>query len=146
MKRAGMVNIGQLAREQYGINQVYLTGFGSFQGTVIAGQEWGAPMKVMTVPHAREGSIEHQLHQESRENRYILFDTEDIRSQYSESIRHRAIGVVYNPDQERYGNYVPSVMASRYDAFIYLDKTSALHPLHLKAHAEKVPDTFPFNF
>jgi erythromycin esterase-like protein len=146
MKRAGMVNIGQLAREQYGINQVYLTGFGSFQGTVIAGQEWGAPMKVMTVPHAREGSIEHQLHQESRENRYILFNTEDIRNQYSESIRHRAIGVVYNPDQERYGNYVPSVMASRYDAFIYLDKTSALHPLHLKAHAEKVPDTFPFNF
>ena len=146
MKRAGMVNIGQLAREQYGINQVYLTGFGSYQGTVIAGQEWGAPMKVMMVPQAREGSIEHQLHQESRENRYILFNTEDIRNRYSESIRHRAIGVVYNPDQERYGNYVPSVMASRYDAFVYLDKTTALHPLHLKPHAEKVPDTFPFNF
>src|SRR6476469_2203376 len=27
MKLAGMVNLGQLAREQYGINQVYLAGF-----------------------------------------------------------------------------------------------------------------------
>lgn len=30
MKRAGMINIGQLAREQYGINKVYLVGFGSY--------------------------------------------------------------------------------------------------------------------
>jgi predicted phosphoribosyltransferase len=29
-------------------------------------------------------------------------------------------------------NYVPSKMPYRYNAFIYLDKTSALHPLHSK--------------
>ncbi|HEY0042019.1 MAG TPA: erythromycin esterase family protein [Flavisolibacter sp.] len=146
MKRAGMVNIGQLAREEYGINNVYLVGFGSYQGTVIAGNEWGAPMKVMEVPKAREGSIEHALHRESVDNRYMLFNTEDIRETYEQSIRHRAIGVVYNPENERYGNYVPSVMANRYDAFVYLDKTTALHPLHLKPHHEKMPDTYPFNY
>lgn len=146
MKRAGMINIGQLAREQYGINQVYLTGFGSYQGTVIAGDEWGAPMKVMEVPEARKGSVEYLLHRESKEDRYLLFHSEDIREQYNESIKHRAIGVVYNPYREKYGNYVPSVMANRYDAFIYLDRTSALHPLHLKPHAAKIPDTFPFAF
>ncbi|HEV7331372.1 MAG TPA: erythromycin esterase family protein [Flavisolibacter sp.] len=146
MKRAGMVNIGQLAREQYGINQVYLVGFGSYQGTVIAGEEWGAPMQVMDVPPAREGSVEHVLHRESEQNRYLLFNTEDIRQQYDEPIRHRAIGVVYNPHRERYGNYVPSVMANRYDAFVYLDQTTALHPLHLKPHSEKTPDTYPFSF
>ncbi|MBB1286232.1 erythromycin esterase family protein [Flavisolibacter sp. BT320] len=146
MKRAGMVNIGQLAREQYGINQVYLVGFGSYQGTVIAGEEWGAPMKVMDVPEAREGSVEYLLHQESKQNRYLLFNTEDIRQQYDEAIRHRAIGVVYNPYREKFGNYVPSVMANRYDAFVYLDQTTALHPLHLKPHSEKTPDTYPFNF
>jgi erythromycin esterase-like protein len=146
MKRAGMVNIGQLAREQYGINQVYLVGFGSYQGTVIAGEEWGAPMKVMDVPEAREGSVEYLLHQESTQNRYLLFNTEDIRQQYDKAIRHRAIGVVYNPYREKFGNYVPSVMANRYDAFIYLDQTTALHPLHLKPHSEKTPDTYPFNF
>lgn len=146
MKRAGMVNIGQLAREEYGINQVYLVGFGSYQGAVIAGDEWGAPMKVKEVPKAREGSVEHALHRESPEDRYLLFNSEDIREAYDEAVRHRAIGVVYNPENERYGNYVPSVMANRYDAFIYLNETSALHPLHLKPHAEKMPDTFPFNY
>jgi erythromycin esterase len=146
MKRAGMVNIGQLAREQYGVSQVYLVGFGSYQGTVIAGEAWGAPMRVMNVPEAREGSVEHVLHRESTKNRYLLFNTEDIRALYEDSIRHRAIGVVYNPDRERYGNYVPSVMANRYDAFIYLDQTSALHPLHLKPHSEKIPETYPFTF
>lgn len=146
MKRAGMVNIGQLAREEYGINDVYLVGFGTYKGTVIAGDEWGAPMKVMDVPEAREGSIEHNLHKESDENRYLLFNTEDIRQKYSQSIKHRAIGVVYNPERERYGNYVPSVMANRYDAFIYLDETTALYPLHLKSHPGKMPDTYPFNY
>jgi erythromycin esterase-like protein len=146
MKRAGMVNIGQLAREEYGINNVYLVGFGTYQGTVIAGDEWGAPMKVMEVPEAREGSIEHSLHRESPENRYLLFNTEEIQEKYDQSIKHRAIGVVYNPERERYGNYVPSVMANRYDAFIYLDETTALHPFHLKPHHEKMPDTYPFNY
>lgn len=146
MKRAGMINIGQLAREQYGINQVYLAGFGSYQGSVIAGDEWGAPMKEMEVPEAREGSIEHRLHNESSQNRYLLFNTEDVRRQYDEAIRHRAIGVVYNPYREKYGNYVSSVMANRYDAFIFLDETRALHPLHLKPHADKIPETYPFNF
>jgi erythromycin esterase len=146
MKRAGMVNIGQLAREEYGINDVYLVGFGTYRGSVIAGDEWGAPMKVMEVPKAREGSIEHTLHTASTDNRYLLFNTEEIQEKYDQSIKHRAIGVVYNPEQERYGNYVPSVMSQRYDAFIYLDETTALHPLHLKPHSEKIPDTYPFNY
>jgi erythromycin esterase len=146
MKRAGMINIGQLAREQYGINKVYLTGFGSYQGSVIAGEEWGAPMQEMQVPKAKEGSIEHTLHREGTHNRYLLFSDPLLQEQYSEAIHHRAIGVVYNPDHERLGNYVPSVMPQRYDAFIYLDQTSALHPLHLQPHNEKMPETYPFGF
>ncbi len=146
MKRAGMVNIGQLAREQYGVNKVYLVGFGSYQGSVIAGEEWGALMEEMEVPEAREGSIEYQLHQQSAQDRYLLFNTEEIEKTYETAIRHRAIGVVYNPERERQGNYVPSVMSQRYDAFIFLDKTQALHPLHLKPHDEKMPETYPFGF
>lgn len=144
MKRAGMVNIGQLAREEYGINEVYLVGFGSYSGTVIAGNEWGAPMQEMEVPPAREGSIEYNLHREMGEDLYLLFNKEEIQKKYSDSIKHRAIGVVYNPAYERHGNYVPSVMSKRYDAFIFLDQTKALHPLHMKPHQEKMPDTYPF--
>lgn len=146
MKRAGMVNIGQLAREQYGGDQVYLVGFGSYRGRVIAGGEWGAPMEEMEVPEAREGSIEYQLHRESNSDRYLLFRSEDTQRRYDTAIRHRAIGVVYDPGNERRGNYVASVMPQRYDAFVFLDETSALHPLHLKPHDEKIPETYPFGF
>jgi erythromycin esterase len=146
MKRAGMVNIGQLAREQYGINKVYLVGFGTYVGSVIAGEAWGAPMEEIEVPEAREGSIEHQLHLESVDNRYLLFNTEDLQRKYETSIRHRAIGVVYDPERERYGNYVPTKLSQRYDAFVFIDETKALHPLHMKPHDEKIPETYPFGF
>jgi erythromycin esterase len=146
MKRAGMINIGQLAREQYGINQVYLVGFGSYQGTVIAGEEWGAAMEIMEVPAARKGTIEEVLHQQSPENRYIIFSEHASEKIFNTAMNHRAIGVVYRPERERFGNYVGSVMSQRYDAFIYLDQTTALHPLHLHPHQEKMPETYPFGF
>jgi erythromycin esterase-like protein len=46
-----------------------------------------------------------------------------------QELLHRAIGVVYRPEEERWGNYVPTVLARRYDAFCHLDRTGALHPL-----------------
>jgi erythromycin esterase len=141
-----MINIGQLSREQYGINEVYLAGFGSYSGSVIAGEEWGAPMQELEMPMAREGSIEQLLHRESSQDRYLLFNTEDLRRMYETEIRHRAIGVVYFPQFERQGNYVPSILSQRYDAFIFLDETTALHPIHLKPHDEKMPETYPFGF
>jgi erythromycin esterase len=144
MARAGMVNIGQLAREQYGVNKVYLVGFATYEGSVIAGDTWGAPMEVLEVPEARAGSIELQLHLESAANRYLLFNSEDIQKRYEASIRHRAIGVVYDPVRERFGNYVPTKLSLRYDAFVFLDRTKALHPLHMKPHDEKIPETYPF--
>jgi erythromycin esterase len=56
----------------------------------------------------------------------------------------RAIGVVYNPKYERFGNYVPTLLTRRYDAFLYIDKTHALHPLHMpEVKDEELPETFP---
>ncbi|MFH8487761.1 erythromycin esterase family protein [Streptomyces longisporoflavus] len=40
------------------------------------------------------------------------------------------MGVVYRPSRERWGNYVATRLARRYDAFLYLDRTTALTPLH----------------
>ena len=145
MSRAGMVNIGELAREEYGENNVYLAGFATYRGTVIAGAEWGAPMKVMEVPEAQRGSVEYHLHHQSDQDRYLLFNS-DIPEEYFEKIAHRAIGVVYDPAMEKYGNYVPSLLPQRYDAFIFIDQTRALHPLALHVDRRKVPETFPSDF
>jgi erythromycin esterase-like protein len=144
MKRSGTINIGQLAREAWGNKKVYLTGFGSYKGSVIAGDSWGAPMKRMQVPEARRESVEARLHAESTQNRYLLFRDAATRQLFQKPMPHRAIGVVYHPEHERMGNYVPSVMPERYDAFIYLDQTKALHPLHLHPESHKIPETYPF--
>jgi erythromycin esterase-like protein len=57
---------------------------------------------------------------------------------------HRAIGVVYHPEFEHYGNYVPTVLPRRYDAFMYLEESRALHPLHMPVrHTGEVAETYP---
>jgi erythromycin esterase len=146
MAGAGMVNIGQLARERRAADGVVLVGCGSYRGTVIAGQEWGAPMEHMTVPEAREGSWEELLHQAIGDDALLIFSNEGGEDELFRRTRgHRAIGVVYQPQYEQMGNYVPTSLSQRYDAFLYLDETVALHPLHITPEASlEPPETYPF--
>jgi erythromycin esterase-like protein len=144
MKRAGLVNVGQLVREYYGEEDVVLVGFGSYQGSVVAGYGWGQPMRELPVPQARSGSVEDLLHRESEQDRLLIFGPDKGEGRFADRLPHRAIGVVYNPNHEKHGNYVPTVLNSRYDAFIYLDETNALNPLHVHPDLFKMPDTYPF--
>ena len=146
MAKSGDINVGQLVREQKGDTETVLVGFGSYSGRVIAAESWGAPIQSMLVPDSRPGSIEEVLHNESAEDKLLIFDRYNQKERFGKTMPHRAIGVVYNPAHEKYGNYVPSVLNSRYDAFMYIDKTKALHPLHIKPDGHKVPETFPFAF
>lgn len=144
MASHGMHNVGQLVREQHQDEGVALVGFGSYQGSVIAGEFWGAEMERMELPKAIEGSLEKLLHQMGGKNKLLLFDEESpLRETFKEKIGHRAVGVVYDPHRER-GNYVPSILSDRYDAFLFLDKTKALHPLHIKPDGSMTPETYPF--
>jgi erythromycin esterase-like protein len=150
MADAGMVNVGQLVRQTHGGDGVVLVGFGSHHGTVIAGDEWGAPMRPMRVPNARQGSWEDVMHAAVADtmpngNALLVFaDADDGGiAELDEPIVHRAIGVVYDPGGERWGNYVPTLIARRYDAFLYMDETHALSPLHMPVKVGEVPETFP---
>jgi erythromycin esterase len=139
----GMVNVGQLARERYAADGVVLVGFGSYHGRVIAGREWEAAPEVMTVPPAREGSWEALLHDAFDGDRLLLFSGDEPAG-WRAWRGHRAIGVVYRSEYEQFGNYVPSVLPRRYDAFIYLDRTEALQPLPVPIRAEEeYPETYP---
>jgi len=76
----------------------------------------------------------------------LLKKTSDnpIYDEKYENRGQRAIGVVYNPQYERYGNYVPTILSLRYDALLFIDNTNALYPLHIKQVEDKdLPDTFP---
>jgi erythromycin esterase-like protein len=130
MLEAGMTNVGQIVREQNSREDVYIVGFGTHRGTVIAADEWGSDLEKMVVPPARLGSWEDAMHKAGSHNQILIFNDEN-REQFHTPLGHRAIGVVYRPQYEQYGNYVPSLMSERYDAFIYIDETEALHPLSL---------------
>jgi erythromycin esterase-like protein len=144
MANAGMTNIGQLARERHEGEGVFLVGFGSYRGSVIAGRSWGAKMERMPVPEAREGSWEELLHGAVGKDGLLLLSGAEGDALF-EPRGHRAIGVVYNPAHERYGNYVTTILPERYDAFLYLDESQALHPLHLAStDGREPPDTYPW--
>ena len=144
MYHSGLINLGQLVREEKGYQDCVLIGFGSYKGSVIAGSRWGAPMQEMEVPDAKPGSFEYKLHEYEGTDKLLLFDEHPvITNEFDKDLGHRAIGVVYNPEQES-GNYVPSDMVERYDAFIYIDQTQALHPLKFKPRGKLTPDTYPF--
>jgi erythromycin esterase-like protein len=143
MRSEDMVNVGELVRKEYGEKNVYIVGFGSYQGSVIAAERWGAPIKKMEVPPAIKGSWEHMLHQLGATDKIILSRELAGNSFLNRSIGHRAIGVVYHPQREHLGNYVPSIIPKRYDAFVYIDKTKALRPLGTKPKENEPPDLYP---
>jgi erythromycin esterase-like protein len=140
----GMFNVGQLIRQQHSMEGVFLVGFGSYRGSVVAARDWESPTERMQVPAAREGSWEDVLHQAGPTNKLLLLRELRRREEFVEKRGHRAIGVVYHPEYEQYGNYVPTVLPRRYDAFCYLDETRGLHPIELHPAMEKIPETFPW--
>lgn len=144
MVAGGMVNLGQLARERYGDQNVYIVGFGSYSGTVIAAKEWGGKVETMRVPPARKGSWEALLHATGASDK-ILFSSELAGQEtLQQHIGNRAIGVQYDPSDER-GNYVPSQIPKRYDAFIFINQSKALQPLGTRPSNEP-PDTYPSGY
>jgi erythromycin esterase-like protein len=143
MADVGELNIGQLARERFGADQVVLVGFGSYHGTVVAGDTWGADLQVMPMPPARPDSLEDLLHAAAPSQALLLFPPDDRPGVLTEELDHRAIGVVYHPDRERWGNYVPTVLGDRYDAFCWFDQSQALHPLHHRQGIVAEPETYP---
>ena len=142
--RHGEVTIGELARDRYGPENVVLVGFGTHHGTVMAGSSWGAPMEVMEVPPARPRSLEEVLHEAAPPRALMVFPPFGERPDVLvDELGHRAIGVVYRPELEHLGNYVPTVLGDRYDAFLWFDETRALRPLHARTVDVLEPETYP---
>jgi erythromycin esterase-like protein len=139
MAAAGMVNVGQLLRERHGTDDVVLVGMGGHRGRVIAAEAWGAQMARMPVPEARPGSLEALLHAEVGRDALVVVPPGERAAWLARRLDHRAIGVVYRPEREKWGNYVPTVLGERYDAFLWFEDTGPVRPLHLERADEHVP-------
>ncbi len=135
MELEGLENVGQITRVKYGKENIFSVGFGTYEGTVIAAEKWGAAFERMPLPKAKRGSWEELLHRAGDHDKFMIFNKEN-KHMFEERVGHRAVGVVYHPEYEQYGNYVPSSISERYDSFIYVDKTQALSPLPVEVKEE----------
>ncbi len=126
MSTQGQRNIGKISRQKLGPQNVYILGFGTYKGRVNAGRSWGEPMQIMDIPPAIENSYENILNEIPGEDYILFFSSEEREATPLLSARgNRAIGVTYDPANER-GNYVPTLIAHRYDAFWFITVTNPL--------------------
>lgn len=130
MRNFDQKNIGQLSRQKHGSDNVFLIGFTTYEGKVMAGSSWGSEMEEMTIPKATQNSVEAKLHQTGLEAFYLIFDEQDRSDEkMNQVLGNRAVGVVYNPRNDN-RQFVPTILPLRYDAIIYFRETKALQPLN----------------
>jgi len=159
----GELNIGQLARQNFGKKDSFIVGFSTYSGTVTAANDWDEPPKVFQVKPGMKGSYEELFHNAAVENRLhdymLLFKNNNpetplqyvadpqLVAELAKTRLERAIGVVYRPSTERQSHYMKCSLSSQFDGLIYLDKTKALRPLELgpQIHTtDEFDETFPF--
>ncbi len=144
----GHLNIGGLAREIFGNENVGLIGLGSYDGSVTASYMCNGPILKYDIPEARPGSVENACHQQIENvgcsDFYLIFDPLDHGSPLNQVMGHRAIGVVYDPDIEHRWNYVPTSLSNRYDAFIFIGRSNSLTAIQAHFDKKKFPETYPF--
>jgi erythromycin esterase len=98
----------------------------------------------MTLPPARPGALEDVLHAEAPpQSLFVLPPPPERPELLTDELGHRAVGVVYRPERDRWGNYVPTVLGDRYDAFLWIDESHALRPLHTLKVDRREPETYP---
>jgi erythromycin esterase-like protein len=143
MGRRGEINVGQLVRQRYGDAAVSI-GFTTFNGTVTASSDWGAPAERKRVRDGLRGSIEDALHRTGIPRFLVRFD-HPVLSVFRTPLLERAIGVIYLPHTERQSHYFHARVADQFDALIHIDHTRAVEPLERAAPwtTAEAPETYP---
>ncbi|MEE4282972.1 MAG: protein-L-isoaspartate(D-aspartate) O-methyltransferase [Pseudomonadales bacterium] len=144
MSLRGEHNIGQLCAQSFP-KVSYRIGFGTDHGTVAAATNWDSPMEVKQVVPAHRQSHEFQFHQTSAPGLILPLRSasESLRQELSKRRLERAIGVIYRPETELASHYFEADLARQFDAYIWLDETSAVTPIATRM-LEGLPDTYPF--
>ena len=144
MGAMGEINLGQLAREEWG-DAAVLIGFGTDRGTVTAARAWnGSPVTMEVIPSV-PGSWGAVM-REVGPDRFLL-DLRGVGGSLAQALGEqrveRFIGVLYLRETERVSHYISSSISKEYDAFIWLEETRAVEPL-LPEELEALPTMHPF--
>jgi len=145
MGRRGEHNVGQLARQRYGLG-AQLIGFTTFEGTVSAASTWDAPVERKRVRPALPGSYEALLHDVQIPSFWLpLRDGGSAAAALYDPRLERAIGVIYRPDTELASHYFEARLPEQFDAVVHIDRTRAVEPLERTAEWQRAepPETYP---
>lgn len=146
MGKIGQLNLGQLVRERYRPEDVFLLGFTTHTGTVTAASDWDGPAERMLIVPSRGDSVEHVLHETGLDQFVLpLRGSSSKLARLGERFLERAIGVIYRPDTERMSHYFYADASRQFDAIIHVDRSTALQPLERSAlwQHEEAPETWP---
>jgi erythromycin esterase-like protein len=143
----GQLNLGQLARQRFGDNEVFLLGQTTHDGTVVAASEWDGPAERKAMRPSHPDSYERLFHLTGL-NDFLLpmRGHRELAALLGQRRLERAIGVLYLPESERLSHYFHADITQQFDAVLHVDRTHALQPLDKSPHwqHEEVPDTYPF--
>ncbi len=126
----GRLNVGQLVRERHPGESIAI-GFGTYEGTVTAAAAPGAESQTMAVPPAAVGSFDEAFHGLGLDRFLLLLKplrTAGQAGTLGEWRGQRAIGAANAPEKDA-DHYTRTRLADRYDAYIHIDRTSAVEPL-----------------
>jgi protein-L-isoaspartate(D-aspartate) O-methyltransferase len=145
MGAGGELNVGLLARREYGDN-AFLVGFGTHDGVVAAATDWGGPMERKAIRPSHPDSYERICHDASIPA-FMLHLREPVRAEVRDELEEprleRAIGVIYRPETERQSHYFRASLPHQFDEYVWFDRTSPIRPIATH-EVVGVPDTYPF--
>jgi erythromycin esterase-like protein len=138
----GQFNVGQLCRQEFGKDHVYIVGFTTHCGTVRAALKWGGKGMVMKLNPSHPDSHENVLHQVSKKRHQNEFGyalrsnptppfgsapIDQAARQVLEAERYeRFVGVQYARRTELRSHYSVCRLADQFDYLIHVDCSSAL--------------------
>jgi erythromycin esterase-like protein len=147
MGERGELNLGQLVRQRYPLQDTFLLGLTTCSGTVTAASDWGAPAQKKKLVAARADSIEGLFHATGLPRFLLpLRGRDSVLANVGRRYLERAIGVIYRPESERQSHYFHADVARQFDAVIHVDHSSALQPLERSVHwsPSEEAETYPF--
>ncbi len=140
----GELNVGQLARERHGNEEVALVGFTTHDGTVTAASDWDLPPRRRRVVPALPDGYERLLHETGLGDFWLWLDHGTPAAAALDDPRlERAIGVVYRPESERASHWFRAHLPTQFDAVIHVDRSTAVVPLDPFEAGEEPPETYP---
>jgi erythromycin esterase-like protein len=144
MGERGEVNVGQLVREKWGMEQTRLIGFSTHTGTVTAATDWDGPAEIKRVRPSLAESWERVFHDVGGNFLLMQRGLRDGEIMNEERLE-RAIGVIYRPETERISHYFGARIGKQFDAVIHIDQTTAVRPLEVIGEVAPVEEeeTFP---